>query len=124
MDLTLSEDQDLLAQTAASFVTRECPPDRVRALEATPDVHDPGLWRAMVELDWCGLALPVEHGGAGQGLLEVAVLADQLGRGPVPSPLFASTTLAALPIARAGSDEQRGRLLPALASGGRIGTLA
>ena len=51
MDLTLSEDQDLLARTAASFVTRECPPDRVRALEATPDFHDPGLWRAMVELE-------------------------------------------------------------------------
>ena len=124
MDLTLSDDQELLAQTAAAFVARECPPERVRTIEATADLHDPELWRVVGELGWCGLALPAEHGGSQQGLLEVAVLADQLGRGPLPSPLLASTTLAALPIARAGSSEQRARLLPALVTGERIGTLA
>lgn len=124
MDLTLSEDQLLLADTAAAFVAAQCPPERVRRLETTADVHHPELWRAMAELGWCALALPSEHGGFDRGLLEVAVLADQLGRGPLPSPLLTSTTLAALPIARAGSAEQQARLLAGLASGTCIGTLA
>lgn len=124
MDLTLSADQHLLADTAAAFVAAECPPERVRSLEATADGHDPKLWAAMAELEWCALALPAEHGGFDRGLLEVAVLADQLGRGPLPSPLLTSTTLAAVPIARAGSAGQRARFLPDLASGRRIGTLA
>ena len=124
MDLTLSDEQEMLARTAAAFVTRECPPERVRSIEATGDWHDAGLWAEMAELGWCALALAVEHGGAGRGLLEVAVLAEQLGRGPLPSPLLASTTLVALPIAWAGSDDQRARLLPSLATGERIGTLA
>jgi alkylation response protein AidB-like acyl-CoA dehydrogenase len=124
VELTLSDTQELLAQTAAAFVGRECPPERVRQLEATDDAHDPMLWRALADLGWCALALPGEHGGLDQGLLEVAVLAEQLGRGPVPSPLLTSTVLAALPIAWAGSNDQRERFLPALASGELIGTLA
>ena len=124
MDLTLSDEQAMLAETAAAFVARECAPERVRRIEATDDWWDPQLWDAMAEIGWCALALPVEHGGAGQGLLEVAVLAEQLGRGPLPSPLVVSTTFAALPIVWAGSEEQRARLLPPLATGARIGTLA
>lgn len=124
MDLTRTEDQELLAETAAAFVRRECPPERVRAIEATDDWFDRSLWDAMAELGWCALALPAEHGGTAEGILEVAVLAEQLGRGPLPSPLLASTALAALPIAWAGSDEQRARLLPPLAAGASIGTLA
>lgn len=124
MDLSLSETQEMLAQTAAAFVARECPRDRVRQLEASDNLHDPTLWRAMADLGWCALPLPGEHGGLDQGLLEMAVLAEQLGRGPLPSPLLTSTVLAALPIAWAGTDDQRGRFLPALASGELIGTLA
>ena len=124
MDLTPSDEQTMLAETAAAFVTGECPRERVRGIEATDDWWDPPLWQAMAELGWCALALPPEPGGAGQGLLEVAVLAEQLGRGPLPSPLLASTCFAALPVAWAGSEEQRARLLPALATGERIGTLA
>jgi alkylation response protein AidB-like acyl-CoA dehydrogenase len=124
VDLTLTDEQALLADTAAAFVARMCPPERVRRIEATDHWHDAELWHAMADLGWCALALPAEHEGTGQGLLEVAVLAEQLGRGPLPSPLLASTTFAALPIAWAGSDAQRARLLPALATGERVGTLA
>jgi alkylation response protein AidB-like acyl-CoA dehydrogenase len=124
VDLTRSDEQVMLADTAAAFVARECPPARVRSIEATGDWHDTDLWRAMAGLGWPALALPTEHGGAGQGLLEVAVLAEQLGRGPLPSPLLVSTTLAALPVVWAGSDDQRAGLLAPLANGERIGTLA
>jgi alkylation response protein AidB-like acyl-CoA dehydrogenase len=124
VDLTLTDEQAMLADAAAAFVARECPPTRVRSIEATAGWHDRELWRALADLGWCGLALPAAYGGAGQGLLEVAVLAEQLGRGPLPSPLLDSTMLAAVPIAWAGSDAQRERLLPSLADGRSIGTLA
>lgn len=124
MDLTLTDEQAMLTEAAAAFVTRECPPERTRRIEATDHCFDADLWSAMAELGWCALALPVEYGGTGQGLFEVALLAEQLGRGPLPSPLLVSTTLAALPLAWAGTEDQRARLLPALASGARVGTLA
>lgn len=124
MDLTFSDEQTMLADAAAAFVARECPPERVRRIESTEHWRDTELWQAMSELGWCAPALPLEYGGTGQGLLEVAVLAERLGRGPLPSPLLFSTTLAALPVLWAGSSEQRARLLPALATGERIGTLA
>lgn len=124
MDLTLTEDQALLADSARAFTEKECPPERVRAVAATAEGFDADLWAAMGALGWCGLAVAERHGGAGQGLAELVVLAEALGRGPVPSPLLPSATLAALPIAWAGSDAQCDRWLPALAAGEAFGTLA
>lgn len=124
MDLTPSDEQQMLADSARAFVERTCPPARVRAIDADPAMLDRELWHAMGSLGWAGLPVSETHGGAGSGVVELALLCEALGRGPVPSPLIVSTTLAALPIAWAGSDEQRARWLPALASGDAIGTLA
>lgn len=123
MDLTPSVEHAMLAESACAFVERMCPTRRVRALAADPLGFDPDLWRAMGSLGWFGLPLAEEHGGAGRGASELAVVCEALGRGPVPSPLVV-TTLAALTIAWGGSEEQRSRWLPALASGAAIGTLA
>ncbi|MGQ0804541.1 MAG: acyl-CoA dehydrogenase family protein [Actinomycetota bacterium] len=122
MDLTLTDEQRLLAETARAFVARSCPPGRVRELEERGP--DPELWQAMAALDWPGLALPEEHGGAGRGMVELTIVCEELGRGAVPSPLATTVTLAALPVLGAGSAEQRDRWLPALARGERVGTLA
>lgn len=124
MDLTLTDEQQMLAASARTFVERRCPPARVRQIAADPTGMDGDLWDAMASLGWPGLAIEEAHGGAGGGLVDLVVLCEALGRGPVPSPLVASATLAALPIAVAGSDEQRARWLPALAAGEAIGTLA
>ncbi len=124
MDLTLTDEQQMLADSARAFVERECPPARVREIAADPAGLDRDLWAAMASLGWPGLLVEEAHGGAGGGLVDLAVLCEALGRGPVPSPLVATATLAALPIAWAGTDEQRARWLPALAAGEAIGTLA
>jgi alkylation response protein AidB-like acyl-CoA dehydrogenase len=124
VDLTLSPDQEALAESAAAFVERSCPTERVRKIEASDDSFDADLWAAMAALDWMGLVLPESMGGVGQGMTELAVLCEELGRGPVPSPLVTSTTLAALPILWAGSQEQRERWLPALARGAVVGSAA
>ncbi len=124
MDLTLTDEQQMLTDSARTFVKRACPTERVRAIAANPMGVDRDLWAAMASLGWAGLPIAEEHGGAGAGMVELALLSEALGRGPVPSPLVVSTTLAALPIAWAGSDAQRARWLPALAAGEAIGTLA
>jgi alkylation response protein AidB-like acyl-CoA dehydrogenase len=124
MDLSLADEQQLLVESARAFVARECPRERVRAVEAGDDGHDPELWRAMAGLGWPGLVVPEEHGGAGRGMTDLALVCEELGRGAVPSPLVVCATLAALPLVWAGSAEQRRRWLPALARGEVIATLA
>lgn len=124
MDLLLSGEQQMLVDTARSFVERSCPTGRVREIDRDPLGFDERLWRSMASLGWTGLTIPEPYGGGGRGVLEMTLLCEVLGRGPVPSPIIASAMLAALPIAAAGNADQRDRWLPLLASGEAIGTLA
>ncbi|SEE58433.1 acyl-CoA dehydrogenase family protein [Jiangella alba] len=114
-DYTLDGDQVVLRDLFAQFFARECPMDVVRAAE--PTGHDPQLWRATAELGAMSMALPAEAGGDGAGIVEVALLAEQLGRRIAPVPLVehvvASRLLAAGggddPIATLLADASRGR---------------
>lgn len=124
MDLTLTDEQQMLAESARSFVARSCPIERLRGLSQGATGFEPDLWWEMAALGWAGLTIPESYGGAGRGVLELAVLTEALGTGPVPSPLVASAALAALPIASEGTEAQRDRWLPALASGAAVGTMA
>ena len=124
MDLMPSDEQRLLAESARAFVERHCPTSRVRMLADDPNGFDVDLWQSMATLGWAGIAVPGAGGDRESGLLELAVLCEALGRGPVPSPLVVSTTLAALPIVWAGSPYQSARWVAALAAGDSVGTLA
>jgi alkylation response protein AidB-like acyl-CoA dehydrogenase len=124
MDLTTSDEQTMLVESGRDFVRRECPTARVRDIAQRATGFDRELWDRMSGLGWPGLAIAEAHGGAGRGLLELALLCGALGRGPVPSPLVVSTTLAAVPIALIGTRAQRDRWIPSLASGAAIGTMA
>jgi alkylation response protein AidB-like acyl-CoA dehydrogenase len=122
VDLTLTDEQALLLQSARGWVAHACPIARVRELERARR-HDPDLWRDVADLGWAGLPVPESHGGAGAGVVEFTLVAEALGEGAVPTPLLASVTLAALPLLWAGGAAVE-RLVPALARGERIGTLA
>jgi alkylation response protein AidB-like acyl-CoA dehydrogenase len=78
----------------------------------------------MVELYWPGLAIAEEHGGVGMGFLELAIVAEQLGRATVPSPFLATVTQFAPAIRELGDDAQRSQHLPRVAAGEVTGTLA
>ena len=123
MDFGLSEEQELLQETLRDFVARECPPARVRERFEADGAHDPALWSAMAEVGLCGLCLPEDCGGAQLELLDLALAAEVLGEGGVPGP-FLGHALAGLALLHAGSEEQRGRWLPRLASGEAIGSVA
>ena len=123
MDLEQTDEHRMLAETARSFVERACPSDVVRAIERSERGFLDEHWRTLSDLGFVGLLIPAEYGGGGRGVFDLVVLAEQLGRGPLPSPLVASGVLGALPIVLVGSEELRQRWLPKLAQGTAIATV-
>ena len=117
MDLGLSEHQQLLQRTAREFLEAECPITLVRDVEETQEGYSPELWRKMAGLGWLGLAIPMEYDGEGGTLLDHAVLFEEIGRAMVPGPLIPSCVFSVQAILASGSDEQKAKLLPAMARG-------
>jgi len=115
MDFSLSEEQELLQHTVRSFVAKESPPQTVRAIFDGERAQALALWKGLAEIGVSGLVVPESHGGAGLELLELALVAEELGRGAVPVP-FLGHALATLALARGGSDAQRAKWLPRLAA--------
>jgi alkylation response protein AidB-like acyl-CoA dehydrogenase len=123
VDLTLDDDQRLLAESARQLFERTYPTTEARKAEELPERYSADLWTQACELGWPGIALPEDAGGAGYGVLELAVLAEELGRAAVTLPLLPSYA-ATLPILWAGRDAARGRWLAPLAAGDAVGALA
>jgi 3-oxocholest-4-en-26-oyl-CoA dehydrogenase beta subunit len=124
VDFRPSRDQQLLAATAREFLKKHCPPEVAQRLALEGRGLDPALWRQLAELGWPGLLVPVEHGGSGGTLLDVALLMEELGRAALPGPFVSSAVVATSLMMAAGSPEQQKRWLPALGTGERIVSLA
>ncbi|MCK6554224.1 acyl-CoA/acyl-ACP dehydrogenase [Candidatus Binatia bacterium] len=125
MDFALSEEQELLQQSARDFLARECAPTVVRQTMATPEGYSPALHQKMAALGWTGLVIPEKFGGLGLGLLDLAVLCEELGRAAVPGPFFATAVLGALSLVHArGATAQQKLWLPQIAAGEALATLA
>src|SRR3954454_3600363 len=121
MRFTLSEDQQEIKRTAHDLLANRSTMARVREA-AEAGTYDDALTRELGELCWPGIAVSEEHGGQGLGIVELAVLLEELGYACAPVP-FLGSALAALAIQHAGSDEQQQRWLPGLASGRLRGAL-
>jgi len=124
MDLRLSEEQELIKSSAREVLEAECPMSHVREMEADATGYSPELWGKMAELGWMGLALPEEHGGLGNGFLDLCLLIEEMGRARLPSPFVPSVVLGGLPILHFGTDAQKSEFLPAVAEGRCILTYA
>jgi len=123
MNFGFTEEQDLLRAELRKFLDQNASLERVREIVEQESGNDPALWNRMAELGWVGLNIPDEYGGVGLGLETLIVVLEETGRSLFPSPLI-STILAAKAIERYGNAEQRGRWLPGLADGSKIGTFA
>ncbi len=121
MDFGYSDDQREIRRTARELLAERAKPERVRE-HAESGRMDRELWSELSELGWPGIAIGEEHGGQGLGAIELSILCEELGRSLAPVP-FLPSVLAATLIEQAGSDEQRARWLPGLASGETIGAL-
>ncbi len=123
MDFDLSDEQRLLQETVQQFIENECPMARLRELFDDEVGYDPVLWKGLAELGLAGIHLPGEYGGSELDILDLAVVGETLGALAAPVP-FLSHSLATLAIATAGSEDQKGRMLPSLASGEHLATVA
>jgi len=123
MDFDLSKPQKLLKESARALLARECNRERVRELMESETAHDERLWRAIADQGWTGLIISEEHGGLGLGLVEMAAVAEEMGRACLPGAFLSTLTAAAL-IERAGNAVQRARYLEPIAMGELRATVA
>jgi alkylation response protein AidB-like acyl-CoA dehydrogenase len=115
VNFDLDDEQREIKSTAKEFLAARFRPEKVREL-AESRSYDDALWEEVCELGWPGIAIPEEHGGQGLGTVELTLLCEEIGYACAPLP-FLSNAIAGLAIAEGGSEEQRERWLPGIASG-------
>ena len=123
MDLSLSQEQTMIKNSAQEFLRQELPKERVDELFRSDTGHDPELWAKMGALGWAGMSLPAEYGGQASDYTTMGVLFEELGAALCPSPLL-SSVLAAQVVIESGDDGQKQRLLPSIARGDIIAAVA
>jgi alkylation response protein AidB-like acyl-CoA dehydrogenase len=124
LDFGFSEEQEMLRDAAKRFLADNCPTKFVRQMMADESAHDADFWRKLVGLGWPGLLIPEEYGGQGGTFLDMTVIAEEAGKALVPGPFFAAALLGAPIVIEGGSDAQKKELLPRMARGEYIATVA
>jgi alkylation response protein AidB-like acyl-CoA dehydrogenase len=121
MNFDFSDDQHAIKRTAKELLAERFKMERVREL-AEAGTYDDETWKELCELGWPGIFIGEEHGGQGLGTVELIILMEELGYALAPLP-FLSNAAAGLVLDAAGSDEQKERWLPGIASGEARGTV-
>jgi len=120
MDLRLTDTQNIFKKVAADFVKAEAPSHLLTQWFRNKETFLPGLYRKAAELGWLGMLIPEQYGGGGTSFTDCAVVFEELGRAPVPGPLFSAGVLSALLLLEGGSEEQKKSILPDVCSGKSI----
>ena len=125
MNFAFSEEQEELRSSVRRFLDDKSPISEVRRLMETTDGYDPAVWAQMgTQLGLQGLGIPEEHGGSGFTYVELIVVLEEMGRFLLCAPYFATIALAANAILTSGDDAAKKELLPGIATGDTIATLA
>ena len=125
MNFDYTDDQKALKEEARRFLAAASPLTVARAVLENPEAgYDTALWGRIVEQGWCGASIPENYGGLGLGYVELCALAEELGRAVSPIPFASSIYFFAEGLMLAGNEDQKSALLPQIASGELIGTLA
>jgi len=120
VDWSWSEDQQALRELSRKILEELVTHERLKTIETSDDRVDRELWKELAKANLLGVPFEERYGGSGMGFLELIVLLEEIGRTVAPVPLYATVVLAGLPIARFGSDAQKQRFLPRIASGEAI----
>jgi alkylation response protein AidB-like acyl-CoA dehydrogenase len=121
VNFSFTPEQDAFRAEARRFLSERVD---VRAQIALPGAHDPALWKEMAALGWLGLYIPAEYGGLGSTFVDLCVLLEEAGRALLPGPLTSTVIGGAVPVLLCGTEEQRARLLPRIASGEDVAAFA
>ncbi len=124
MDFSFSEEQEAVRDLAKQILEGQVTHDRLKELEAGDERFDRKLWQELANAGLLGIALPESVGGAGQSFLAAALLLEQVGRTVAMAPVLPTVVMGAMPIAQFGTDEQKQRFLPGVASGDVVLTAA
>ena len=125
MDFSYSDEQQSIGELTRQIFADRISLDAMRALEKSDGPRfDPSLWKELGEAGLVGIAIGEEFGGGGLGFLEVSVMLEELGRAVAPVPLYEAIVLGSLPLVEFGTEDQRNRWLPDMASGSAIWTAA
>ncbi|MGH2784041.1 MAG: acyl-CoA dehydrogenase family protein [Actinomycetota bacterium] len=119
MNFTFTAEQRAFQQTVRDFLTKECPPEHVRAMTTDPTGRSPKLWKGLADLGVVGLTVPEEHGGLGGDETDLVLLLEEAGRAALPEPLV-ETTAVAVPTLREAGGELAAEWLPRVAAGDAI----
>ena len=117
MDLTLSDEQRLLRESADRFVGETCTADHRRTTAAEPNGFRAAIWKQFADLGWLALPIAEAHGGLGGGAIEIGILMEAFGRGLVSEPYLSTVVLGAGLVGACGSEAQKQALLPKVADG-------
>ena len=124
MDFDVSKEQKLLQSSAREFLKKECPTSLIREMKNDERGYPQDLWKKMTELGWLGIGIPEEYGGIGGDFLDLMLLLETMGEVCLPGPFFSTVVTGSLPIAAHGSKEQKKLILPGIANGELILSLA
>ncbi|MDH4611519.1 acyl-CoA dehydrogenase family protein [Pseudomonas sp. BN102] len=125
MEFAFSDEQEMIRESAESFLADVSDSAAVRAAMASELGHDPALWqRLCTDMVWPAIHIPEQYGGLGLGFVELAILLEQMGRRLLCSPFFSTACLATPALLLAGSEAQKAHWLPQLADGSLTATLA
>jgi len=124
MDFSFTEEQEMLKKSARDYLAAKCPKSYVKRMETDGKGYTPEMWQEMAGLGWQGLVIPEKYGGSGMKMLDLAVLSEEFGRACLPGPFFSTVVLSAVSIMEAGTDSQKEKYLPGIASGKTLATLA
>ena len=124
MDFGFSEEQEMLRDSAKRFLADSCPTTFVRKMMAHDTAHDTDFYRKLVDLGWPGMLVPEQYGGIAGTFLDITVIMEEAGKALVPGPFFATALLGIPLIIEGGSEAQKKELLPKLAAGELLATVA
>ena len=124
MDLSLTLEQKKLQESARDFLKRECPWTLVKQIDDSETGFSSELWQKIVSQGWVGASIPEKYGGTGRSLTDLGILYEEIGQALLPGPYFSSAVLCASIILELGTEQQKRRLLPAMAQGKKILALA
>lgn len=124
MDFSLSEEQEMLRTMARDFLETEYPESAIRETLRGGRGYSPELWQKIADLGWMGIIFPEKYDGTEQGIVDLAVLYEEMGRGLFESPHLSTVVLCGNTILAAGSEEQKADLLPKIVNGQVILSLA
>ena len=125
IQFAFTDEQEQFRSAIRRFLSDRSPTTEVRRLMGTAEGYDPAVWRQLSEdLALPGIHIPEQYGGAGFGMVELCIVTEELGRALLCSPYFSTAVLAANAVLNAGTEAQKSALLPDIANGARLATLA